>query len=48
MEVNKTHHMLRAIMKTIHGTLYAISMNFLKGQVGLCLCLLRFHFFMCL
>lgn len=34
MEVNKTHHMLRAIMKTIHNTLYAISMNFLKGQVG--------------
>ena len=34
MEVNKTHHMLRAIMKTIHDTLFAISMNFLKGQVG--------------
>ena len=33
MEVNKTQHMLRAIMKTIHDTLYAISMNFLKGQV---------------
>ncbi|CAL8466128.1 g5664 [Coccomyxa elongata] len=32
MEINKTHHMLRAIMKTIHDTLYAISMNFLKGQ----------------
>ncbi len=34
MEVNRIHHMLRAIMKTIHDTLYAISMNFLKSQVG--------------
>lgn len=34
MEINRIHHMLRAIMKTIYDDLYAISMNFLKGQVG--------------